>query len=100
MDTNGTAHKAESPDKENGLPFAGKLGLPRWNTSILELLCFPTIRQSCQCICAPQTLDSEQAAAVDKSRKLPEFNPGDVVEVKMVSFEAVPSFGSLKAAAL
>jgi len=30
-----------------------------------------------------QTLDAEQAAAVDKSRKLPEFNPGDVVEVKM-----------------
>lgn len=27
MDSHGTAHEKESPDKENGLPFAGKSGL-------------------------------------------------------------------------
>ena len=42
------------------------------------------MKTSCKSICAPQTLEAEQAAAVDKSRKLPEFGPGDVVEIKMV----------------
>ena len=32
-----------------------------------------------------QTLEAEQAADMDKSRKLPEFGPGDVIEIKMVS---------------
>lgn len=32
-----------------------------------------------------QTLEAEQAAAMDKSRKLPEFGPGDTIEVKVVS---------------
>lgn len=30
-----------------------------------------------------QTLEAEQAADMDKSRKLPEFGPGDIIEIKM-----------------
>lgn len=30
-----------------------------------------------------QTLEAEQAAAMDKTRALPEFGPGDLVEIKM-----------------
>lgn len=33
-----------------------------------------------------QTLDAEQAAAMDNTRKLPEFSPGDVVEIRMVTW--------------
>jgi len=32
-----------------------------------------------------QTLEAEQAAAMDKSRRLPEFGPGDIIEIKVVS---------------
>ena len=42
------------------------------------------IKPSCKYTCFPQTLEAEQAAAVDKSRKLPNFGPGDVVEIRMV----------------
>ena len=36
-----------------------------------------------------QTLEAEQAAAMDKSRQLPEFGPGDIIEIKMVSIRAL-----------
>ncbi len=33
-------------------------------------------------------MEAEQAAAMDKSRQLPEFGPGDIIEIKMVRIGA------------
>ena len=35
-------------------------------------------------LAALQTLEAEQTAAMDASRQLPDFGPGDVVEIRMV----------------